>query len=718
MPVRPAVRPLWAYGDGAAIVEPPEGKRALGFVTGERPPASWLNYQFHFTGATLDWLSGPDMSTWTRRAQGAVTFTAIIGMAQDKSANVFGSRYTLAVAGTDSTGAVMAVSRRGAGWSLRRNFDTTTGTLSGVLYALDKWWCWFDDGASGGTIMVTDPDGGSSSAVESNSNSWLTAYASAGTLLGARDLATDGTVLVAAFGKRIVTSVNGGLTWVTNSTAFDFGGGGFLRAVVYDGTSWVAIADTGRVWTATDPTSTWTHTATLSVESAWTWRLATDGAGTVVAYKAGYSATPQGVNVSTDHGASLASITLPGAMTHVERLYFGDGVWVAASSSAPYLWQSNDITTAGTWTALPLLSDDGSAWSAYDVILADGAWLAAGFTYTIRSGAARDVLAPVYGYDPSPGYLSDAGYLRGRRVDDTAPTNGQALVWSSASSRWVPGTASGGSSSPTTTPGDLIYRGASVDQRLAIGTPGQVLRVSAGAPAWGTLAASDVGAVAAPGSASTGDVLRWSGSAWAAYALAASDVGAVPTSCTITAGTGLTGGGDLSTGRTLAVSFGTNSSTACVGDDARLSDTRTPTDASVGLVKLDAAVTSLVETTVTLPIAPGMHAAPTAGSEIVGLVYFLPSRYAVSGLTTTISIEAVGYVEGGTLTLDVLDVTSGYTGATSVLGAAVTWTETDPTRKTASITLPGSGKIYAATISKSSSAGAYLAGLNLLVARS
>lgn len=140
---------------------------------------------------------------------------------------------------------------------------------------------------------------------------------------------------------------------------------------------------------------------------------------------------------------------------------------------------------------------------------------------------------------------------------------------------------------------------------------------------------------------------------------------------------------------------------------------------AVTLAKLDAATLGLVETTVALPIAPGQRAAPTSGSEVIGLVYFLPSRYAVTGLTTTLSIEAIGYVESGcTLTLDVLDVTAGFTGASSALGAPVTWTETDPTRKTASITLPGSGKIYAATISKNTSAGAYLSALNLLVARS
>jgi len=60
-------------------------------------------------------------------------------------------------------------------------------------------------------------------------------------------------------------------------------------------------------------------------------------------------------------------------------------------------------------------------------------------------------------------------------------------------------------------------------------------------------------------------------------ALAASDIGAVATSRQVIAGTGLTGGGDLSADRTLTVAYGTSSTTACVGNDSRLSDSRTPT---------------------------------------------------------------------------------------------------------------------------------------------
>ncbi len=56
----------------------------------------------------------------------------------------------------------------------------------------------------------------------------------------------------------------------------------------------------------------------------------------------------------------------------------------------------------------------------------------------------------------------------------------------------------------------------------------------------------------------------------------------VPSTRQVIAGTGLTGGGDLSANRTFTVSYGTSSSTACVGNDARLSDSRAPNGSATG----------------------------------------------------------------------------------------------------------------------------------------
>ncbi len=74
---------------------------------------------------------------------------------------------------------------------------------------------------------------------------------------------------------------------------------------------------------------------------------------------------------------------------------------------------------------------------------------------------------------------------------------------------------------------------------------------------------------------------------------------------TVSAGTGLTGGGDLSTNRTLEVSYGTSAGTSCQGNDARLSDSRTPTahvhdasDVNAGTLSISRIPTGTSSTTV------------------------------------------------------------------------------------------------------------------------
>ena len=60
-------------------------------------------------------------------------------------------------------------------------------------------------------------------------------------------------------------------------------------------------------------------------------------------------------------------------------------------------------------------------------------------------------------------------------------------------------------------------------------------------------------------------------------AITPADIGAAAKTIQIKPGTGLTGGGTLEADRTLTVKYGTGAGTACQGNDARLSNARTPT---------------------------------------------------------------------------------------------------------------------------------------------
>ena len=86
--------------------------------------------------------------------------------------------------------------------------------------------------------------------------------------------------------------------------------------------------------------------------------------------------------------------------------------------------------------------------------------------------------------------------------------------------------------------------------------------------------------------------------------------------------------------------------------------------------------------------------ADSAVATVQGLAGFTPADYAITGRTTVLTLDAIGSVTSvaQTGTLEVLN-------AAGTVVATLTWTETTPTRKTASITLPGSAEIYRARVS-------------------
>ena len=71
------------------------------------------------------------------------------------------------------------------------------------------------------------------------------------------------------------------------------------------------------------------------------------------------------------------------------------------------------------------------------------------------------------------------GSVTSTYICTTATTGNNPSSGGTAHANWAY-VAKGQATSPTTTQGDLVFRGASADQRLAIGTAGQVLKVNSG----------------------------------------------------------------------------------------------------------------------------------------------------------------------------------------------------------------------------------------------
>lgn len=125
-----------------------------------------------------------------------------------------------------------------------------------------------------------------------------------------------------------------------------------------------------------------------------------------------------------------------------------------------------------------------------------------------------------------------------------------------------------------------------------------------------------------------------------------------------------------------------------------------PVGDGAGGTQLASVDPAAVRTALELPPLRGMiplFAYATSGSavaEVVGLAGFTPADYAVSGRTTTLTLDAIGSVTGAglTATLELLN-------AAGTTVATLTWTETTATRKTTSVTLPGSAEIWRARVS-------------------
>jgi hypothetical protein len=121
----------------------------------------------------------------------------------------------------------------------------------------------------------------------------------------------------------------------------------------------------------------------------------------------------------------------------------------------------------------------------------------------------------------------------------------------------------------------------------------------------------------------------------------------VATTRQVLAGTGLGGGGALSTDVTLNVSYGTSGTTACVGNDARLSNARTPNPHSNSHEAL------------------GSDALTLSKGQITGLVADLAAR----ALNATTMTAGTGLTGGGDLSANrSFAVAYGTTSTTATVG--------------------------------------------------
>jgi hypothetical protein len=144
MAAKPGSVPRWA-NVGGAIVIPPDGKKDVGWVAGEKPPAQYLNWFQNLDFQWLDYLNDGDLegdhsidgnvsTTGTLEADGLITGNAGVVAALDQDMEVSGAgRYRhgsqfLQIAGGEGFGQNVTVAGAGEAGSM------ILGALTDILY--------------------------------------------------------------------------------------------------------------------------------------------------------------------------------------------------------------------------------------------------------------------------------------------------------------------------------------------------------------------------------------------------------------------------------------------------------------------------------------------------------------------------------------------------------------------------------------------------------
>lgn len=450
MAQRPNFMQRWGYGAApGALVQPPDGTAAAGFATAQRPPAQYFNWLFSNAFAWADYLRGPNVEHWTRTAWGTspATYddpTKMFLAVDTVTVDAVGAAYRYVIVGQETSGTLLTarVSRRGNEWTRRTN-TTVTATLAPTALAIasSRWLLGADDA----TIHIATADAGGATGPVGNGSAgdWSAASTPGGMTNVVAFAVRSATEAFALTDDGGVISVDNGNTWTAYTGTSGTARSGNGSDCLWTGSAYVFVTTDGQIYASSTLGGTFAYKTDLG--ATFTWRLATDGNGGVLAYRAGNGSSLD-IFWSADSGATWETITPSSAFIRLQRIRYHEGTWLACSTVAPFLWASNDHET---WIKLRM-PVSGTDLALYDLAWDGGAWIVVGNGWTLQCPRGMDPsdADSVWESGTTESTLVDAAYLRGNEVSDAPPSDGDVLTWDNAAGVWEPVAPSGGASIP------------------------------------------------------------------------------------------------------------------------------------------------------------------------------------------------------------------------------------------------------------------------------
>lgn len=442
MAKRPTRYPRFATAAApGALVEPTGGYIQSGLPIDRTLPAQWYNYQHNLIGGWVDFLRGPSLANWTERSVNTEIYKSIGArvhaafIAADVDSPDDAARSRIVVAGIDSDGDLRVyASHRGIHWYEVTGFEDIgapgVDVIRGIRCDGGLWHLW-----TGAKFLYTVVDDGANSALTAGASVPWDIIEGIGLVSSVAYDSTHGNRWVATTTTGAWRSTNG-IDW-EQMTASSVG-----NNVTWDGARFVSVSISGPVWTTPDPDTPFTLAATIppaTLEGTLFghYRIAS-GEGKLFIYQLYRSDLEQQAYLSLDHGANWVPVALPSGMRGIYDIVCIEGQWLATTMYFPYFWESSDLHQ---WdrSFLPLPQDLSGfelvgAAAARDSVLLLGREGHTVWQSTIAHDAANG--------DPTtfttPVARSDAAYLQGREIAETAPINGQAPCWNAVTQRYEP----------------------------------------------------------------------------------------------------------------------------------------------------------------------------------------------------------------------------------------------------------------------------------------